>query len=139
MQTCNFIKRRLQHTRFPVNFTKVLRTIILKNIFEWLLLKSWNNNEKIYLKSFKYIIKMQIIPRWKHPSSFQSLFHKHILFLQNLLTDQNERPHTAESLYFKTLFVCLFVREFLFVNQINEKIFINRLLSYTSNSWIIVF
>ena len=37
LQPCNFIKKRLQHRRFPVNIAKFLRTIILKNICERLL------------------------------------------------------------------------------------------------------
>ena len=32
-QTCNFIKKRLQHRCFPVKFEKLLRTPILKNIY----------------------------------------------------------------------------------------------------------
>ena len=36
---CNFIKKRLQHRCFPVNIAKFLRTFILKNICERLLLK----------------------------------------------------------------------------------------------------
>ena len=37
-QTCNFIKKRFQHQRFPVTFAKFLKTSILKNICEKLLL-----------------------------------------------------------------------------------------------------
>ena len=33
-KACNFIKRRLQHRCFPVNFAKFLRTPILKNVCE---------------------------------------------------------------------------------------------------------
>ena len=36
--TCNFIRKRLQHRRFPVNFAKFLKTPILKSICERLLL-----------------------------------------------------------------------------------------------------
>ena len=32
LQTCNFIKKRLQHRRFPVNIAKFLRTPLSKNI-----------------------------------------------------------------------------------------------------------
>ena len=39
LQTCNFIKKRLQHRCFPVNIAKFLRNPILKNICEQLLLK----------------------------------------------------------------------------------------------------
>ena len=38
LQPSNFIKERLQHGYFPVNVAKFLKTHILKNIFEWLLL-----------------------------------------------------------------------------------------------------
>ena len=38
LQTCNFIKKRLQHRCFHVNIAKFIRTPILKNICEWLLL-----------------------------------------------------------------------------------------------------
>ena len=38
LQTCNFIKKRLQHRYFPVNIAKFLRTSTLKNICERLLL-----------------------------------------------------------------------------------------------------
>ena len=38
LQVCNFIKNRLQHRCFPVNNAKLLKTIILKNVCEWLLL-----------------------------------------------------------------------------------------------------
>ena len=42
----NFIEKRLQHRCFPVNIAKLLRTPILKNICEWLLLYFWNPNYK---------------------------------------------------------------------------------------------
>ena len=32
VHTCNFIKKRLEHRCFPMNFAKFLRTPILKNI-----------------------------------------------------------------------------------------------------------
>ena len=35
---CNVIKKRLQHRSFPVKFAKILRSTILKNIFQRLLL-----------------------------------------------------------------------------------------------------
>ena len=35
---CNFIKKIVQHRGFPVNITKFLRALILKNICERLLL-----------------------------------------------------------------------------------------------------
>ena len=39
-QPCKFIKKRLQHKCFPVNIAKFVRTPILKNICERLLLNS---------------------------------------------------------------------------------------------------
>ena len=39
IQTCNFLKKRLQDRCFPAKFAKFWRTSILKNIYEWLLLK----------------------------------------------------------------------------------------------------
>ena len=38
LQPCNFIKKRLWHRCFPVNFVKFLRTPFLQNTFERLLL-----------------------------------------------------------------------------------------------------
>ena len=40
LQACNFIKKRLQYKSFPVNFAKLLRTSILKNICQRLLLNA---------------------------------------------------------------------------------------------------
>ena len=39
LQTCNYIKERLQHRCFPARFAKFLRTFILKNNYERLLLR----------------------------------------------------------------------------------------------------
>ena len=39
LEACNFIKKRLQHRWFPVNFAKILRASILQNFCEWLLLE----------------------------------------------------------------------------------------------------
>ena len=41
LQVCNFIKKRLQRWCFPVNTANFLRTPILKNICERLLLTLW--------------------------------------------------------------------------------------------------
>ena len=38
LQACNLMKKRLQHRYFPINIAKLLRTPILKNICEGLLL-----------------------------------------------------------------------------------------------------
>ena len=51
--TCNFIKKRLQHRCFPVNIANLFRIPILKNICEWLLLKQLpilkNTSEQLLL------------------------------------------------------------------------------------------
>ena len=36
LQTCNFVKKRLQHRYFSVDIVKFIRTPILKKICEWL-------------------------------------------------------------------------------------------------------
>ena len=41
LQVCNYIKKRLQRYCFPVNSAMFLRTHILKNTCEWLLLILW--------------------------------------------------------------------------------------------------
>ena len=38
LKTCNFIKKRLEHSYFPVKFANCLKTPFLKNICERLLL-----------------------------------------------------------------------------------------------------
>ena len=58
LQTCNFIKKRLQYRCFPVNFATFLRTPILKNIYERLLLHlkyytPANNTAKVVAKYSK--------------------------------------------------------------------------------------
>ena len=45
LQASNFINKRHQHRRFPVDIGRLLRKPILKSIFEWLLLGVAN---KIY-------------------------------------------------------------------------------------------
>ena len=64
-QRC-FLKKRLQHRSFPVSITKFLRTSILKNICERLLLVfrgnlMWDGEQCLrclrYLKIFKFILK----------------------------------------------------------------------------------
>ena len=51
-QACNFIEKRLQHRYFLVNIGKFIRTPILKNICEWLLLHFW----KVFCKNIFQII-----------------------------------------------------------------------------------
>ena len=50
--SCNFIKKRLWHTCFPVNFAKFLRTPFLTEQLRWLLLsKMW-----LALQSFSCLL-----------------------------------------------------------------------------------
>ena len=72
-QICNFIKKRLQRRCFPVNIAKLLRTSILKNICERLLLNektltNFDNYmvtaaylEKCYLFYLQYVVNYSII------------------------------------------------------------------------------
>ena len=55
LQACNFVKKRLQHSCFPVKFKKFLRTLILKNICKRPLLwlsepgrESLNENSQVF-------------------------------------------------------------------------------------------
>ena len=48
VKACNFIKKKLQRSSFPLNTLKVLRTTILKNIFERLFLN------RIWKRCWKY-------------------------------------------------------------------------------------
>ena len=38
LKACNFIKKRLQHRRFPVKFPNILKTSFLKEYLKWQLL-----------------------------------------------------------------------------------------------------
>ena len=53
LEACNFIKKGLKHRCFPVNTAKFLRTPILKNIWELLLLNFNAPNGKISKNFFK--------------------------------------------------------------------------------------
>ena len=56
-----------------------------------------------------------------------------LLSLQNLLMNRDERPCTPGNVSFKALLTCLFVREFLVLNRINDQIFIDQFHSCTNN------
>ena len=43
VQVCNFIEKRLQHRRFPLNITKFLRTAYLIDLIRWLLFQVQNS------------------------------------------------------------------------------------------------
>ena len=84
LEICNFIKKRLQCRCFPENIAKFLRTPILKNFCERLLL-DWGGlgikGEIIYFK---------------------------ILFLFGN-SDENERDLSSRKVLFVNLFVLLFI------------------------------
>ena len=52
LQACNFIKKRLQHSCFPVKIAKFLKTPILKNIYKWVLLSFRKTFKKLLLVTF---------------------------------------------------------------------------------------
>ena len=56
-----FIKKRLQHRCFPVKIAKFLRTSILKNICDRLLLKISSLQKKLYIDFFHKIMTFIII------------------------------------------------------------------------------
>ena len=64
LQACNFIKKRLQYRSFPVNFAKLLRTSILKNVCQRLLLNAdsslschkWTKILQIFLNTLSQIL-----------------------------------------------------------------------------------
>ena len=51
-----FIKKRLQHRCFPVKFSKILRTPILKNIYLWTTVSesTLRGAIKLHLKVFAF-------------------------------------------------------------------------------------
>ena len=59
----NFTEMRLQHRCFPVNIAKFLRTPILKNISEWLLLGylSSSTSSSFYLKVTSLVWKISFV------------------------------------------------------------------------------
>ena len=54
-KACNFIKKRLWHRRFPVNFAKFLRTPLLQNTSRWLLLHADKILQSTTKWSFSYL------------------------------------------------------------------------------------
>ena len=65
-QACNFIKNRLQQRCFPIKFAKYLRTPVLKNICQRLLLDLSKQMTPIYVTKQNIDIiaqKEDIIPK----------------------------------------------------------------------------
>ena len=73
LKTCNFIKKRIQHRCFPGKFAKFLRTPILKNIGERLLLPLLKVHSSTALISpdqrYFQITTFSCFPRWAMPIS----------------------------------------------------------------------
>ena len=63
-KACNFIKQRLWHRSFPVNFAKVLRTPFLQNTSGQLLLCRLNRVSDYYAKSIYIKVFLWIIVLW---------------------------------------------------------------------------
>ena len=62
LQSCDFIKRRLQHRCFPVNIAKFLRTTFFIEHLWWLLLNFLQNLLKITVK--------KVISQWRFSQKF---------------------------------------------------------------------
>ena len=63
-KACSFIKKRLWHRCFPVNFAKFLRTPFLQNTSGRLLLFRVNRVSDYYAKSFYINVLLWIIVLW---------------------------------------------------------------------------
>ena len=87
LQVCNFIKKRLWHRCFPVNFAKFLRSPLLTKHLRWLLLKRSVrvNRSKLFnlMKTNQVLYKVEI----KHTTKIQKNIplNRLILFV---LTDE---------------------------------------------------
>ena len=64
LKVCNFIKKRLQHRRFPVKFVKFLRTPFLAEYLRWLLLKIRHNMGFHFLRMF-WVYELTFSEPWK--------------------------------------------------------------------------
>ena len=65
LQACKFIEKRLQHWCFPLHVRKFLRTPILKNISERLLLTILLVQQFICFRMSIYNYKEKLIFRWR--------------------------------------------------------------------------
>ena len=68
-KACNFIKKRLWHRCFPVNFAKVLRTLFLQNTSRRLLLFRVNRVSDYYAKIIYIKVFLWIFLLWMLESS----------------------------------------------------------------------
>ena len=69
LQACKFIEKRLEHWCFPLHVRKFLRTPILKNISERLLLTILLVQQFIYFRMSIHNYKEKLIFRWRKCSS----------------------------------------------------------------------
>ena len=92
LQARYFIKKRLQHRCFPVNIAKFLRTPILKNICEWLLLiilwsPSWKSiSDKCLSSQQAFVLSWWGRLKDALKTSFVFVFRRR---LQNVLIKKN--------------------------------------------------
>ena len=95
---CNFIKKRLHHRPFTANVVKFLRSLNLRNIYEWLLLdismKSFPNEFEKWLWKTKcygsvmteHVLAQRLLKSSKLPNQHEQLFQKYPLsFFQKCL------------------------------------------------------
>ena len=74
---CNFVKKRLQETCFPLNNGEFMRAPILKNICEWLHLKEFN---LWFLSSVRILEKRPLYVKYYVKWSVMALLLGLILF-----------------------------------------------------------
>ena len=72
LYACNFIKKRPQHICFPVSIEKFVRTPILKNICERLLLLNVVNKLDISWKIYIYFLTLYFIKNF-YPKSYDCI------------------------------------------------------------------
>ena len=82
---CNFIKKRLQHRRFPVNIAKFLMTLFFTEHRRWLLLHTGAILIRSLIKYYKllaliiHLIAICLISRDRKASIYQIKFQEVIL------------------------------------------------------------
>ena len=82
LQTCNFIKERLQRRCFPVKFVKFLRTPILKNIWERLLLEKSESSIEFYRGLHKMLREIKTLSLLA-PLSLGRIKEIYLIYLEN--------------------------------------------------------
>ena len=148
IQTCNFIKKRVQGRYFPLEFAKSLRTAFLTGHHRWLLLTK-NTAEKTTFSFFKFSEKI-IFPK-KLPWN-TIFFPKNIIlfFRQKMKGDLSERIHGSmvfssnvlkrwslqKKSRWNTIFLVYLERWFFFSkNMIFFLLMENERWSFSRNTW----